>query len=240
MKVLLFCAVLLVLATGCRSVDVEQVQAPGQSLSGGWCFVYYEAVDSEDTMMPGPPFDTLRFLDKERVSVRGALQNAAFMARYSFSGNDLRLRIPSAGGRELTVKCQMYLADEGRIMVLRDKGSGAVFLRDTFIEGPGELVGSWRLENAPGGVKEDVIFSHGGGIMFRAGGLRGQSRLWGSERGMMLSAFLWVPDKGVRTVVWHVDGKIESGKIRLVPYGPNGLLKKRSLQLVRNVQEVAR
>lgn len=230
-RMICLCAALLL--AGCRSTEPVAVNENSDleaGLQGRWYFVYCEAADTESPVMPGPPFDSLRFLPERKAEVSMGGGAGIMAASYSLRGADLRLRLPIGGSRRgMSVRCQAYLADEGRVLVLRDAGTGAVFLGERYLEPAYQVADTWY--QGSGAERQTVQLALDGTAVFSRGG-RGWYRLWRSEKGLMMSLFLRMP-RGVRTIVWQAELSPDGGTLKLLPYGKKGIQQGKALTLMR-------
>ncbi|MGN0878300.1 MAG: hypothetical protein ACI4WT_02440 [Oligosphaeraceae bacterium] len=213
----LLAALTLATLAGCASAprQAEALRTPGR-----WMFVYYETAQVARAQMPPPFFDALRFLPDGRAAIVRAFGELPMTVPCEVASDGTALfRLPTPQGRPIVLRCQTRLADGGRILTLRDRGTAAVFIPEDALE-PGEaLRGRWRGVGA-NGVPVELLLSADGSARF--GGVDGcWHRLWRSGSGRMLS-LMWPETRRGQggTLVWQVrlsaDGK---GQLELTPQG---------------------
>lgn len=213
----LLAALALAALAGCASAPR---QADALQASGRWMFVYYETAQVARAQMPPPFFDALRFLPDGRAAIVRAFGELPMTVPCDVAPDGTaQFRLPTPQGRPILLRCQACLADGGRVLTLRDRGTAAVFIPEDALE-PGEaLLGRWRGVGA-NGVPVELQLSADGSARF--GGVAGcWHRLWRSGSGRMLS-LMWPETRRGQggTLVWQAslsdDGK---GQLELTPQG---------------------
>ena len=210
-------ALLLAMLAGCASAprQAAALQAPGR-----WMFVYYETAQVARAQMPPPFFDALRFLpDGQAAIVRAFGELPMTVPCYLAPDGTALFRLPTPQGRPILLRCQARLADEGRVLTLRDRGTAAVFIPEDALQTGEALQGRWRGVGANGVPVEMQLAADGAA---RFGGVAGcWHRLWRSGSGLMLS-LMWPATRGGQggTLVWQArlsDGA--DGQLELTPQG---------------------
>lgn len=228
------------LLAGCASVPSGGKAAHVRQQLGtqAWKFVYYESAEQRSAMMPAPFFDTVCFqaAEKQAVISQTPFQMPMTVPVEMTADGQLHFRLPTMQGKPLWLRCQAECSADGGVLVLRDRGTAAMFVTEAALGDVTPWTGRWQVQSGASGFKELRLVEDGS--LHLDDKPQGWWRSWRSAGGEMLS-MMWSGQarRGGGTMVWQATVKENGALLCLAPYGVAGLMPYRGVELRRVTNE---